>query len=83
MSADLYLIRLFWNGFKGCAKKWGRTKELTEAPRICGLRLIAIDFAPETLTAELQEYAEGRREMRPEEIMAANELLDDLRRDSP
>ncbi len=80
MSADLYLIRLFFEWFSGIMKKWGRSIHITTCPQFLrGKRLISVDYAPEVGTAELQEYAGPRREMYPNEILAANEFLDELK----
>lgn len=82
MSTDLYRVRLYWSGTRGCAKKWGREVALRSAPTLPGcpyLRPVMVDYAPEAQTAEIQEVGHLQRGMTDAEIMGAEELLDQLR----
>lgn len=76
MSHCLYSTRLLWQGTRGgIAKLHGRMVQLTAAPEIPGLRLVAIDYIPEIGLRQIMPYAAAWRDMSDGEARAADAVL--------
>lgn len=76
MSVDLYNVRVFFDGQRGCVKVPGVFRAISTPPVIPGLpRLTMIDYAPEAKCAELMAHNGPRREMWPREEDAVDEWL--------
>ena len=83
MSADLYRIRVFFEGHGGMVKVPSRIpgvksieRHITQAPEIPGLpRLVSIDYAPEVQCAQLMAFAEARRDMTLAEVALLEDWL--------
>ena len=78
MSMDLYLERLYWNGYRGAAKAGGISVELTACPVLHRQTFEAIDFAPETFTFLVRPAREKERDMTMLEIAYARVFLDKI-----
>lgn len=71
MSADLYVVRVFFEGERGCVKAPGVYRSISTAPNIPGLpKLTSIDFAPEVNVAYLMPWCGEKREMTAAEALA-------------
>jgi len=66
--------RLWWDGSRGIARIDGVSVELRKAPDVIP-HLRTIDYAPSLRTFLIRESAQACREMFPEEIQAAANLL--------
>ena len=77
MSEQLYSQLLRWDSRSGVALSNGVRVELRQAPVSCGqLGIHRIEFTPQVHVALIQPRAvDCRRDMTPEEINAAHELL--------
>jgi len=75
MSSALYSTRLWWYGHGGGAKLHGNDKRLTEAPVICGRRVVSIDYVPEIGLQTIQFVAEMPRDMTHDEVTDADVVL--------
>ena len=76
MSDAYFATRLRFHDGRGLAKLHGKSLVLLDAPLICGVLVVELDYAPETGTAELRPTrSEKRREMYRDEIAACDELL--------
>ena len=73
MSADLYTVRLYWDGRKGVAKSDGVAVDLRESP--LGKAIAEVDFAPGVRTYLIRESAGGWREMSAAEARGCDDLL--------
>lgn len=66
MSADLYTIRVYFEGESGIIRCKGVVRKISKPPDIPGLpKLCAIDYAPGVFPGEFQPWAGQRREMSP------------------
>jgi len=72
---DLWTTRLRFYGYSGCAKLHGRHVALTAPPIICGEPVTSIDYIPEVNLKQIQHRGEGPRDMRADEVAAADEML--------
>jgi len=71
MSEELYPVRVFFEGDRGCVKCPGLYRAISRAPVIPGLpKLTSIDFAPSVYAGALQPNMGERREMSAAEIQA-------------
>ena len=71
MSTDLYTVRVFFEGERGCVKAPGVYRAISSPPTIPGLpKLAAIDFAPEVNCAYLLPWMGERRERKEAEALA-------------
>ena len=77
MSDAYYLTRLRYYAYSGTAKLHGHHVPLTDAPVICGDVVVSIDYIPEVGLRQIQMRGEGPRDMRPDEIAAADQFLRD------
>ena len=78
MSAALYRHRLYWAGMRGYALHEGRMVRLSEPPRLPGLpalRIDAIDYCPDVQVAMVMEVRSGWRDLKADEIRAAQLFL--------
>ena len=76
MSDLLYSTRLRWDGRRGVAKLRGCAVALPAPPDLGGGPVHAVDYVPEVRLAEIAPRAcDGRRDMTPDEIAAADRLL--------
>ena len=75
MGDDLWQTRLRWYSYNGCAKLHGKRVSIDTAPVICGDVVVSIDYIPEVGLRQIQLRGEGPRDMRPDEIAAADEML--------
>jgi hypothetical protein len=82
MSIALYRLRLYWDGRRGAARNGDETRILDELPQLSGAehadRLEEIDYAPEVDVAQVREREGDWRQMRPDEVAAAEALLASL-----
>ena len=79
MSHALYATRLYWAGTRGgIAKLHGRLVQITAAPEIPGLRIVAIDYVPEIGLRQLMPYGHAWRDMTDTEAAQADALLQTL-----
>lgn len=79
MSHALYTTRLYWAGTRGgVAKLHGRLVQLTEAPALDGLRIVAIDYVPEIGLRQVMPYGHAWRDMTDTEAAHADALLRSL-----
>lgn len=81
MSLNLYTVRIFWDGRRGCLLAHGVHLCLIGCPRDPGLptHLEEIDYAPEANVAQLRERADRWRDMTLAERCTAELLLDALK----
>lgn len=71
MSAALYIVRVYFDGERGCVKAPGVYRNISHPPVIHGLpKLETIDFAPEVNVADLRPWMGERREMHEAEALA-------------
>lgn len=76
MSDALYSTRLRWCNGAGVARMHGRSIPLTEAPRLAGQAVHAVDYTPEVHCIEIQRRAcDPRADMTAAEIAEADALL--------
>ena len=77
MSLELYPTRLYWMGLRGTAKLNGAAVHLVRPPHLPGLAVDGIDYAPGVVAMVMPRMARWR-DMTPDEIAAAEQLLQDL-----
>lgn len=83
MSLFLYRSRLQWEGYHGVAKHEGVLIELRSCPQfIPGMRISAVDFAPEVHVATVQLFGEPHRDMATSEIHLCQDLLERMARNA-
>lgn len=71
MSANLYVVRVYFDNERGCIKAPGVYRAISRAPVIPGLpKLDMIDFTPEVHVADLRPHMGKRREMYEAEALA-------------
>lgn len=77
MSQDLYSVRLYWDGRKGCAKHNGVAVELRSTPLALPAvpHLREIDYAPEARVAQVRESADRWRDLSRDECLAVDAWL--------
>lgn len=76
VSHAYYATRLIWQGTRGgIAKLHGRVVQLTAAPEIHDLRIVAIDYVPEIGLRQVMPFGHGWRDMTDEEVRAADRVL--------
>lgn len=76
LYAYIQTTRLWWNGRRGQAQCDGVMRELVEPPRIDGVDMVHIDFAPESSCYLIRHNDYDREEeMRPPEIEAVRRWL--------
>lgn len=76
MGDLLYMTRLRWDGRRGVAKLHGRCMVLREPPDLAlPFTLVAIDYVPEVRICQIMPLAGPWRDMTPDEVAAADDLL--------
>jgi hypothetical protein len=76
VSHLLYSTRLLWQGTRGgVAKLHGQMVQLTTAPQIPGLRIVAIDYIPEIGLRQVMPCGHAWRDMTDTEAAHADALL--------
>jgi hypothetical protein len=84
MSEALYERVLSFFPYRlGVAKACGRVVRIHSVPDLCGCRVVAIEYMPEVHVARVQPFADGWRDMSPEECAAAEGLMEWLCRPDP
>ena len=76
MSADLYTIRVYFEGESGIVICPGVIRKISKPPEIPGLpKMIGIDYAPGVFHGELQPWQGKRRGMTSTETGMVNTWL--------
>ena len=74
MIASLMPTHLYWVGIKGVARLNGTSGTLEGMPHISTEDVVAIDYAPGLCAMVLPRHG-GWRDMTPQEVQAAQEVL--------
>lgn len=84
MSDDLYLTILRWGGFSGVAKLHGISVPLDRAPNLGSGPVWTMDYRPDFGVRDVRPRSiDATRDMEPQEIAAADNLLKLLTKDVP
>ena len=81
MSPNLYPVRVFFEGYRGCVKVPGFFEDIAKPPTIPGLpKLSSIDYTPSLGCKYVQPWMDARRDMYPDEEAALLSWLAGLQR---
>lgn len=84
MSDDLYMTVLRWSGYSGIAKLHGVAVALKSAPNLGTGPVWTMDYRPDFKVREVRPRSiDAPRDMEPQEIDAADNLLRELTKDTP
>ena len=80
MSDDCYMTRLRWHNGRGAAKLQGVLTPLTEPPDLGRGPVSEVEYVPLNNWVYVRYGSEPKRDMEPDEIAAADQLLKALTR---